>query len=280
MSKSVAIIMRAFNEMPHVERALEMLNQQTYADFNLYAVDSGSTDGTFQTLEKQTCDLVKIRPDEYVPGKVLNDAVSRTTEELIVLLNADAIPQSTDWLETLILPILGNQADATFSKQIARPDAKFIVAYDYQRAYNAARIEPGFFSAVACAFRRGLWEQNKFRVEGYAEDVAWAEACIATGATFQLLEDSVVEHSHNYPLAALYRKRYRQALTFSEVPGPGKQIGRCLREIVRDFLFAIRRLRLHTIPYNVIYRITIARAVYSGMRAGKAPPGISRPNAC
>lgn len=266
MPKSVAIIMRAFNEMPYVERALERLNRQAFTEFRLYAVDSGSTDGTLRALQAQGCDLKQIKPDEYAPGTVLNEAIARTTEDIIVLLNADAIPQSDDWLGNLIRPIIRNEADATFSKQIARPDARFVVAYDYQRAYNPDKIEPGFFSAVACAFKRGLWNGNTFRDEGYAEDVAWARECIAAGARVQLIENSVVEHSHNYSLEALYKKRHRQALTFDEAPSLGKQAGKCLREIVRDLFFAMSRLKLHTIPYNIAYRTTIHRAIYHGLK--------------
>lgn len=195
---------------------------------------------------------------------MLNDAIARTSSGIVVFLNADAVPQSDDWLERLLAPLHEGRADATFSKQVARADARFIVAYDYERAYNPARIEPGFFSAVACAFRRGLWEKHRFREEGYAEDVAWAKACVADGARFQLLGDSVVEHSHNYSLKGLFEKRRRQAVTFNEVPNLGKQVAKCFRELVRDLLHATRKLKLHTVPYNLAYRITIHRAIHQG----------------
>jgi rhamnosyltransferase len=264
MSPSIAIIMRAKNEMPHVQRALERLKSQTIHPIPLFAVDSGSSDGTLEVLKEHGVELTRIKSGDYVPGKVLNDAISRAPQDIIVLLNADAVPQSDDWLEQLVLPIIGNRADATFSKQIARPDARFIVSYDYERAYNPEKMDPGFFSAVSCAFRRDLWEQTRFPDRGYAEDVAWAGLCITEGARFQLVESSVVEHSHNYTLEGLHQKRYRQALTFNEVPNIGKQIYRCCREIVRDFLFAISRLKFQTIPYNIAYRITIHRALYQG----------------
>lgn len=266
MPPSIAIIMRAKNEMPYAEQALTRLQQQTRSDCCLYAVDSGSTDGTLQALEKSGGDLTQISPEAYVPGKVMNHAIARTHQKIIVLLNADAIPQTDDWLEQLILPILGNTADATFSKQIARPDAKFIVKYDYKRAYNPEKIEPAFFSAVACAFKRELWEKHPFREEGYAEDVAWAKTCIASGARFQLVENSIIEHSHNYTLQALFKKRYRQALTFNDVPNPGKQTVKCLRELIRDFLYACLKFKPQTIPYNIAYRITIHRGFYQGLK--------------
>ncbi|MDH3982202.1 MAG: glycosyltransferase, partial [Kiritimatiellaceae bacterium] len=248
--------------MPYARRALEMLQQQTFTDFTTFAVDSGSTDGTFQTLEEYCDNVVEIRPEEYIPGQVLNHAIDRTIQDIIVLLNADAIPQTKDWLNNLVLPIIGNHADATFSKQVARPDAKFIVAYDYERAYNPAKATPDFFSAVACAFKRELWEKHTFPENGYAEDTAWALECISSGARFQLLAHSIVEHSHNYSLQALYQKRYRQAVTSNEVPNSGKQIWHGLREIGRDFLHALARFKLHTVPYNIAYRTTIHRAIH------------------
>ena len=266
MPPSVAILMRAKNEIPYVEHALERLRAQSFMEYDLFAIDSGSTDGTFQTLEKTGCDLRQIPPEAYSPGKVMNEAIARTHHDIIVLLNADAIPQSNDWLENLLLPILGNTADATFSKQIARPDAAFVVKYDYERAYHPQKISPGFFSAVACAFKRELWTEIPFREEGYAEDAAWATACIARGFRFQLVENSVVEHSHNYSLKELFQKRHRQALTFNKVPTLGKQITQCLREIIRDLLQACAKRKLHTIPYNIAYRTTIHRALYQGLK--------------
>jgi rhamnosyltransferase len=267
MPPSVAIIMRAKNEMPHVHKALEALTQQSCSSFDLFAVDSGSSDGTLEALQESGASLKQIAPEEYIPGNVLNNAITQTNHELIVLLNADAIPQSKQWLENLIAPIMENKADATFSKQVARPDARFIVTYDYERAYNTSKADPGFFSAVACAFKRSLWENNGFPTNGYAEDLAWAERCRAEGARFLLVENSVVEHSHNYTLKELHKKRFRQAITFHDTPNRARQFCLCLREIARDFLHAIAKFKLHTIPYNVAYRINIHRAIYEGLKA-------------
>jgi len=274
MTPTVAIIMRAFNEMPHVQRSLAMLECQTFRDFDLYAVDSGSTDGTFEALN-QACEpehLTRIAAQEYMPGKVLNEVISRTDHEIIVLLNADAIPLSDDWLERLIAPILDGHADAAFSRQVARHDARFIVAYDYQRAYNPAKISPGFYSAVACAFRRELWDTHKFREYGYAEDTIWARECIQAGSRILMAADSEVEHSHNYTLKELFAKKRRQAAALAESkslrPRLAAEIYVCCRELVRDFCYALFRLKLATIPYNLAYRVVAHAGIYKGLREG------------
>lgn len=274
MPATVAIIMRCKNEMPHVRTTLNMLHRQTFRGFQLYAIDSGSIDGSLEEVRKH-CDeahLTQIAPDDYIPGKVLNEAVAQTNSGIIVLLNGDAIPQSEDWLGRLLRPILNDTADATFSRQVARPDAHFIVDYDYQRAYTTGNPDDHFFSAAACAFKRELWERHKFHNDGYAEDAIWATTCRMLNTRFQLVPESEVEHSHNYPMNALFNKRFRHGSSFARVLGktspPGRRIYLCGRELVRDLIFACRHNQFRTIPYNIAYRVTIHAGLHMGIREG------------
>jgi len=274
MPPPVAIIMRSKNEMPHIRAALEMLKKQTFTDFELFAIDSGSTDGSVDLL-RHACDsgrFIEIPPEDYMPGKVLNEAIARITHQTIVLLNADAIPQSEDWLARLLAPILAETADATFSRQIARPEAFPIVAHDYQRAYDPKNVTGGFFSAVACAFKRTLWEHHHFHNHGYAEDLIWASSCTTFGADFQLIPTSEVEHSHNYSLTQLFYKKFRQGHTLAKIEGKTSTLNHrtylCIRELARDFIFACRQRNPLTIPYNIAYRITIHVGLHQGIKTG------------
>jgi rhamnosyltransferase len=276
MSK-VAIIMRSKNEMPYLPKALESLRRQTFQDFELWAVDSGSTDGSVAVLRERLDSehLIRIEPQDYVPGKVLNDMTARTTQEFVVFQNADAIFQTPDALEKLLQPLFDSEADAVLSAQVTRPDARFIVSYDYLRAYNPKNIKgdnADFFSAVTCAFRRDLWEKIKIPNVGYAEDVAWAKRCREAGARFKLVTDSVVEHSHNYTLKGLYRKKFRHGRTFAQTYGRKAnlffQTLELLKEWVRDLAYAIRKGRFDTIPYNIAYRAVIHTALYKGLKEG------------
>lgn len=271
MPCSVSIIMRSKNEMPYIRAALDMLDRQTFRDFDFFAVDSGSNDGSVELL-RSYCPkgrLVEIPPEDYAPGKVLNTAIESTDQSIVVLLNADAIPCSEDWLEKLIAPITAQQADATFCQQVARPDAHFVVNYDYERAYTSDKINPVYFSAVSCAFTRELWQRIPFREYGYAEDLAWAMSAMESGARIQYVPEVRVEHSHNYTIVALYRKRYRQALMSNRPPSICNQFYRCSREMVRDLLHALRKQKPGTIPYNVSYRLAIHRGEHCGLKDGK-----------
>jgi rhamnosyltransferase len=273
----VAVIMRSKNEMPYLPEAVASLRRQTFKDIELFAVDSGSTDGSLEILRTamDTAHLICIPPQAYIPGKVLNDMTARTTQEFIVFQNADAIFQSNDALEKLLRPLFAGEADAVMSAQVTRPDARFIVTYDYLRAYDPKNIKgdnADFFSAVTCAFRRDLWGKIKIPDIGYAEDVAWAKLCRAAGARFKLVTDSVVEHSHNYTLKGLYRKKFRHGITFAQTYGRQAsllfQTLELCKEWARDLLYTVRKGRLDTIPYNIAYRAVIHTGLYRGLKAG------------
>lgn len=275
---SVAIIMRSKDEMPHIERALRSLRKQSFGDFTLYNVDSGSTDGSYEVIQRlnpHPDHIQRIRPEEYQPGRVLNSMVAQTKDPVVVFLNADAVPLEPRWLEKLIAPIMAGEADATFSKQIARPNARFLVSYDYQRAYKRENIEgknEDFFSAVACAFRRELWERQKFYEEGYSEDIHWAHHCRQLGYRFRLVEESLVEHSHNYTLKQWFgRMRIEgeaERLIYGRQASLLRQGWACLRELIRDTGYALRRGAILSIPYNLVYRITGHVGYYRGMKNG------------
>jgi GT2 family glycosyltransferase len=274
----VAVVMRSLNEQPNTDRALAGLRRQTYRDWVLYNVDSGSTDGTFEAVQRFNPDpgkVFRIAREAYVPGPVLNMMIARTVEPIIVLLNADAVPVDERWLERLLAPLLRGEADAVMSRQIARQEASFVVKYDMDRGYDPRNIKGGIddlFSAVACAFKRSLWEETKFRAHGYSEDLAWAKACRQKGARFELVPDSIVEHSHDFPLAGLYKKRWHDGVAFVDIfdeePSLARQALRCGKEMARDLLHACAALRPDTIPYNLAYRATIHLAYYAGEREG------------
>ncbi len=280
---AVAVIMRSKNEQPYTTRTLERLFAQTYPNFTLYNVDSGSTDGTLEAIKEfnpVAANVKEIQPTEYVPGRVLNNMIESVEEPIIVLLNADCIPRDDSWLSTLLQPLLTDAADVVTGRQVARPDAYFIVAYDLDRGYgdnNLQKKRYNFFSAAACAFHRRLWEQEKFPEEGWGEDFVWAVNGERRGWRFDIVVDAVVEHSHNYTLETLYRRERGHGIVHHQMLGEAPSLFRqgfaCGKHIVRDLLYAVRKGHPLTIPYNVLYRMTFHWAHYQGKRAGYLQKG-------
>jgi len=209
----ISIILRAKNEMPWVKSTLEMLRRQSRQDFELLCVDSGSTDGTWEFLQTQAPDIIyQIKPEAYIPGRVLNDAIARTKGDIVVFNNADCIPVNEYWLENLVKPLEDNpEVVAVFANQFARPDAFPLVKKDYERAFGDGRIHSTwrhFFSLASSAVRREMIVKFPFDPAiRYSEDIEWSWRMKKLGYRIAYVPEAKVQHSHNYTLKQVI-KRY------------------------------------------------------------------------
>ena len=88
---SVSIIMRCKNSDWVIAQALAGLYSQTFKDFELLVIDSGSTDRTLEIVRQYPCRLIEIEAKQYYPGAVLNMALEEAKADLIVFQNSDAV---------------------------------------------------------------------------------------------------------------------------------------------------------------------------------------------
>jgi glycosyltransferase involved in cell wall biosynthesis len=86
----VSVIIPLFNKAPYVQRTLDSITAQTYADFELIVVDDGSTDEGPRIVE--ACDDSRIRlvrQENAGPGAARNRGLAEARGELIACLDAD-----------------------------------------------------------------------------------------------------------------------------------------------------------------------------------------------
>jgi biofilm PGA synthesis N-glycosyltransferase PgaC len=92
---SVTVLIAAFNESTHIEETIEGCLRIDYPKFEVVIVDDGSTDDTPAKV-KRYADAGKIRMirKRVNEGKAmaLNDAIPHTNGEIILVIDADAVP--------------------------------------------------------------------------------------------------------------------------------------------------------------------------------------------
>lgn len=92
---SVSVVIPAYNEEASIRRTLDGVLALDYPDFEVLVVDDCSTDNTFRRLlpyaREKRIRLVRKRRNE---GKAmaLNDAIPATRGELLLIMDADAVP--------------------------------------------------------------------------------------------------------------------------------------------------------------------------------------------
>jgi rhamnosyltransferase len=262
--KQVSIIMRTKNSSDIVRQTLKALFSQDFKDFDLFVIDSGSTDNTLEIVQHTTSNIVTINASDYYPGKILNEAIAKTSSEIIVFLNSDAVLLIPQALSLLLHAFINPQVHAAFGRQLARPDAKTWVQRDYLASFPDANTPPSwmFLSLPFAAIRRSTWEKHPFYTAAWgSEDMEWGHWALQEGLHIQYVANALVMHSHNYTLKQLYGRRYVEgeadAFIFKRSYPTSKMLLDWLKASTRDVWFYMR-----SGDYSGILSIPIRRFIY------------------
>jgi rhamnosyltransferase len=235
--------MRSKNSQDTIGQALAALFSQEYRDFELLVVDSGSTDGTLETVAKFPCRLIQIEAKSYFPGHVLNRAIEETSSELIVMQNSDTVPLTPHALTHLLAPFEDSNVVATFSRQLPRPDAVPWVRRDYARSFVQEGPAPPWLtlSFPLAALRRKTWEEHPFYTDAWAsEDTEWGHWARTRGYETRYVPEAIVMHSHNYTLRQIYGRRFVEGEADAFIYGGTDKVSSALWKMatttVRDVL--------------------------------------------
>jgi rhamnosyltransferase len=277
----VSIVVRSFNEGWALRQTLPALQAQSYRDWELIVIDSGSTD--------DSCDLIRaarpahfeqIQPQEYNPSRVLNRGMKLARGDSVIFLNADATPQGTDWLRPLVKGLREPRTAAVFGRQIPRPGCRAVYAHDYERCFGhwpESRSWEHFFSMVSSGLRKDVWSRRGFREDlQYSEDDEYTRWCRAEGYRVVYCPESVVMHSHNYSPAQAYRRSFGEAKALAAVWGhsprqvnwPRTVLLGWLNDFRRDVFYCARSKRLDELPHAARIRWNQRRARLAGFREG------------
>ncbi|MCD4650193.1 MAG: glycosyltransferase, partial [Candidatus Cloacimonetes bacterium] len=259
----ISIIVRAYNDIHFIGRTLSMIKKQTRQDFELIVVDSGSRDGTWEEIKKYNPDIA-YQVTNYVPGRVLNEAVEKASGNVIVFNNSDCVPQNIYWLENLTRKSEDENIAAVFGNQLSRPDAHPLVRKDNERAFGDGKLAASwshFFSLATSAVPCDLLKKYPFNPSiQYSEDIEWSWKMKKLGYKIVYVADAVVEHSHDYTLPQVWQRFHGEGIAEGEIyqqqPSfSGMVVKPVLAELVRDFIYIMRSGEFKVLLYAPLYRI-------------------------
>jgi len=277
----VSIILRSFNEGWALKDTLPALRAQEYRNWELIVIDSGSTDGSVDLIKAQRpAHFIQIRSQDYNPSRVMNRGMELARAEFGIFLNADATPQGSNWLRSLVAPLRDPNVAAVYGRQIPRPDCKAVYACDYERCFGERRESAGwdhFFSMVSIGLRKDIWAKRGFLESmQYSEDDEYTRWCRAQGYQIVYVPESVVMHSHNYTTEQAYRRSFGEGRALaavwsgeaSDFNWPRTVALGWLNDARRDLAYCGRRRRLRELPHALRIRWIQRRAKLAGFKAG------------
>ena len=271
----VSIIMRCKNSDWVIAQALAGLYSQTFKDFELLVIDSGSTDRTLEIVRQYPCRLIEIEAKQYYPGAVLNMALEEAKADLIVFQNSDGVPLSPHTLSRLVAAFDDDSVSAALTRQLPRPEADAWVRRDYALSFPDAEETPRWIrlSLPMAAMRKSAWEEHRFYTEAWAsEDTEWGEWAVNNGLKIKYVKDAIIMHSHNYTSRQIYGRKFVEGeadvFIYNKKPSIFLMLKNCARQILKDIYYDLRDRTYEDLLLLWTRRIVYNWAYYNGLRLG------------
>ena len=271
MNKKISIVVRCLNENENLKVLIPLILKQTYKDFEIIFVDSGSTDGSLETIKNllnnsENVQLTHIKKEEFTFGKSLNIGFSKATGEIVISLSAHCFPTSEEWLKNITQPFSNSNIGIVFGKQSPHKNTRFSEASVQQKWFSGESMvrEEIFLNNGNAAYRKSLWEEIKFdeKLTGL-EDINFGLYAKSKGWELYYSNESDVQHLHKENYMTI-RNRYRREaealkIIFDEhkiftsqynLKLYNSTLVACIQGFFRGIIFDIRKKRYSKLPYN------------------------------
>ena len=141
LKMKASVVTTEKNAIRDIEEVLESLLNQTVSYFEVIVVDSRSTDGTIEVVERykdKFKDRLMLHIEECSIGRGRQIGAEQARTELIIYLDADCIPPK-DWIERFYNDFVEKDCDLLFGKVKTYPDKGFLykcIGAIYENIYN------------------------------------------------------------------------------------------------------------------------------------------------
>lgn len=214
MEPETGIVIRARNEERWIGTVLDRIEKQTYQNFEIIVVDSGSRDTTLEIVSRHpNVKLVHILPEEFTYPKAINIGIEASSAtKYFVILSAHSVPIGTKWLESAIDKFsLQKNVMGVYGPLKAMPDGTIMDTLIHNIAYYknlilafpkgyivSERDGGGVLGFTNAIIRKDLYEQypinNTFA--GGGEDNDWLRHWLSKGYVAIRDMNFAVHHSH------------------------------------------------------------------------------------
>jgi rhamnosyltransferase len=221
MNPKVSIIIRCYNEEQNIGKLLSGIMVQTYQDFEIILVDSGSTDATLAIAGGYPIRVISISPEEFSFGRSLNLGCQVAKGEYLIVVSAHVYPVSRDWIEQLLRPFSTPQVALVYGKQRGDATTKYSEHQIFSRWFpdtsNYNQDNP-FCNNANAAVRKSLWQEFPYNelLTGL-EDVAWSNRIMEAGYCIAYSSEAEIVHIHNESARRIYNRYRREAIAFKSI---------------------------------------------------------------
>lgn len=227
---NIEIICPLYNAEEYVENLDNSLKIQKNVEIKkITYILTRSTDNTEKILKKIKASYTMVEPKDFSHSLTRENAAMKSNADILVFITQDIEIKNDDWLEKLVQPIINNEAEACYSRQLTKynniekytreknyPEESFIVS---KADIEKMGLRTFFFSDASAAIKTEVFQ----KLNGYdqkklelSEDMYIAYKIIMNSYRIKYCADSIVYHSHDFTLKQLYKRYYDTGVFFKK----------------------------------------------------------------
>ena len=213
MNPDASIIIITKNQRDYLEQSLPIIFSQTFSNFEVIVVDSGSKDGSLELVKEYPVKLIEIKPERFNYAYAFNQGASLAKGDYLVRLSGDAVPKDKSWLGNLLKDFEDDKVAGIYSRWINFPEAnlidKFIVRVSMPNK-KMIFIKAPNWNGASGALRRNLWQKYPFNENlSFCEDLDWSRKVEKDGYLIVYEPTSLVYHSHKENIFSFYKRGFK-----------------------------------------------------------------------
>lgn len=224
---TIDIICPLYNAEKYVVDLVKSIEKQNLYDKiqNIRFIITKGKDRTEKLVEEISGNNKKIiyrqiEPSYFSHSLTREEEAKNSIADILVYITQDVIIEKGNWLEELVKPIINDEVQATYSRQLCN-DKKSIEYYTRQKNYpNKSIIKTKvdiekigmntfFYSDAASAIKRDVFEKLNY-YDGKKlptnEDMYIAYKLIINNYKIKYCAESEVVHSHNFSFKETYNR--------------------------------------------------------------------------
>jgi rhamnosyltransferase len=286
-----SIIILTKNAGERFEELMKRIGDQTYQDFEILVIDSGSKDRTIEIAKKYGCRVYNIEPEEFHHSRTRNLGAELAEGSYLIYITQDALPIENNLVEKIIKPLENEEIAGVYGRQIAYPDAKPMEKFFYSYFYPETRkvithtelknlaefyVSNVFISDVCSAMKKKVWKKIRFDESIImAEDKKWAIDVLRDGYKLVYEPEAVVYHSHDYSIISAFKRRFDDGVAMRQICGSGGVASKGLSFLFSEIRYLQKNHKIW-IPYALVYNIARFAGVALGKNYGIIPNALRK----
>jgi len=212
-----SIVIRTLNEEKHIGNLLKGVAEQSYKDYEVIVVDSGSTDRTLEIARSHSVRIIEIPSRDFTFGYALNVGCKAAKGKYLVFVSAHILPVDRHWLGNLVAGFKDAEVGMAYGRQMGAPQSKFSETRDFTRLFSItasnSRAPLPYANNANAAVRKDLWEKHPFDEYLFGlEDIDFARKVTADGLLVRYEPTAAIYHIHEERWPQVFNRYRREAI--------------------------------------------------------------------